>query len=273
MNNSILIIILLFIIFLYNIYLTHRINKIKNTEKFTDLSANQINVITNLSPHLLAIKNLSDLATSLMNGKLTIPGGLQINGDLTVNGKTEVGGDVNIIGKSTLNNDTTIGTNILIKGTSTVNGNSNIGGHTTIGGNSSVNGTSTVNNDLLIQGNSKLNKSLTVGSMVLDNDKLFDLMNVQVGFCNRGGCDCGWGPVTVPFPIPFKKTIPIVFTSLTESKSWANAWGTGGSSVVINQNKVTLKDFVVSGSTSNGATCFYWIAICSSNLMSNLVIK
>jgi microcystin-dependent protein len=54
----------------------------------TDITDEEKNIIKNLSPHLLAIKNLSDLANSLMkNGKLIVPGALNIKGDINIDGK------------------------------------------------------------------------------------------------------------------------------------------------------------------------------------------
>jgi hypothetical protein len=39
-----------------------------------------------VSTHILAIKNLSDLASTLIqNGSLTVPGGLNINGEAVIN--------------------------------------------------------------------------------------------------------------------------------------------------------------------------------------------
>ena len=208
-----------------------------------------------------------------MNGKLTIPGGLQIDGELTVNGKTEIGGDVNIIGKSTLNNDTTFGKNILVNGVSTVNGNSNVGGSTSIGGNSTVNGTSTVNKDLTIagsingsgnlkiNGDSLLNNAFSTKYQKMDADILFDMMNTQVGFTERN-CECSWfGADKVIFNIPFRKKIPIVYIAMTGYQTGSGNWG--AYYPVVDQKNVTLTGFTFSGwSHANGK--FYYIAVCSN---------
>lgn len=161
-NNIIIIIILLFI--LYYIYKCS-----KNYERFesiTSITPEQLNVITNLSPHLIAIKNLSDLANQLMNGQLTVPGGLLINGDITVRGKSNLGNDLVVNGKTTLSNDTTINTNLQVNGSSKINADLTIGGVTIINNRLSVAKNTT------LMGDTNLGQNLQINGITTLNDKL-----------------------------------------------------------------------------------------------------
>jgi len=161
------IIILIFILILFNFYYSYKCSK--NYEKFTDLTPEQLKVITNLSPHLIGIKNLSDLATQLMTGNLTVPGGLLINGDITVKGKSQLSNDVLIDGNlnvsklSTLNdlnasksstlNDTTIIKNFNVNGKTTLNDDTNILTSLSVGNNINL------NKDLNVLGKTILGKN------------------------------------------------------------------------------------------------------------------
>jgi hypothetical protein len=80
----ILILILLIILINYK----YNIENFNTTSNITD---DERKIIKELSPHILAIKNLSDLANNLMkDGKLTVPGGLDIQGDITNKQITEL---------------------------------------------------------------------------------------------------------------------------------------------------------------------------------------
>jgi hypothetical protein len=156
MNNLVLLII--FILILFNFYYSYKCSK--NYEKFTDLTPEQLKVITNLSPHLIGIKNLSDLATQLMTGNLTVPGGLLINGDITVKGKSTLSSDLNVNGKTTLANDTVINTNLQVNGSSTITG------KTTLANDTTINGLTTMNKSLLINSDSVITGSLNMGNNI-----------------------------------------------------------------------------------------------------------
>jgi cytoskeletal protein CcmA (bactofilin family) len=176
--NKIIIILLIILILLLIINIYYRN---KNYEKFgntvSTLTPDQLLVITNLSPHLKAIKNLSDLATLLMNGSLTIPGGLKINGDLKVNGKTTCAGYLNA------------NKNLIVIGGAKVNGDISFGGNLEVKGNTNlqklVAGTTNfqnlkVLNDLGVEGDSNINKDLNVNGTITCKDSITaSVLNAQ----------------------------------------------------------------------------------------------
>ena len=212
--------ILILILILFNIYYIYKFQKYK-TENFVNpvvpikgLTEKQFNVITNLSPHLIAIKNLSDLANQLMKGSLTIPGGLKINGDLIVDGKSVLGSDLNVGGKSVLGSDLSVGGNtsllktLDVKGITTLHNDTTIVGHCNFSNNMQVNGNSTIKGDLNLGYLQTINK-----------DKLYDLFNIQTGtvsLCSdeSDNFNCGWknSIQNIKFNVPFKNTPNIILS-------------------------------------------------------------
>ena len=171
MNTIFLIIILLFI--LYYMY-----NYPKNKEYFdtSTLTPDEITVIKNLSPHLLAIKNLSDLATLLMKGSLTIPGGLKITGDANITGSTNITTDANITGIANITGSVNIKSDANIKGNTTISGDANIIGKTNITGNTIIKGITYINNNLYVTENVKIDKNLTIGNTTITEAQLKNLL-------------------------------------------------------------------------------------------------
>ena len=79
---SIIFILLIIVLLLYINYFNNISENFDNNINLTD---DEKKIIKELSPHILAIKNLSDLANNLMkDGSLTVPGGLKVNGNLKV---------------------------------------------------------------------------------------------------------------------------------------------------------------------------------------------
>jgi bifunctional N-acetylglucosamine-1-phosphate-uridyltransferase/glucosamine-1-phosphate-acetyltransferase GlmU-like protein len=179
MNTIFLIIILLFI--LYYMY-----NYPKNKEDFntSTLTPDEITVIKNLSPHLLAIKNLSDLATLLMKGSLTIPGGLKITGDANITGSTNIKTDANITGIANITGS------VNIKSDANIKGDANIIGKTNITGNTIIKGITYINNNLYVSENVKIDKNLTIGNTTITEAQLKNLLAGKFANLTSNTIDC-----------------------------------------------------------------------------------
>lgn len=110
MKTIFLIIIILLLLNLYYMYSCS-----KTYERFeSSITPEQLNVLTNLSPHLIAIKTLADLSDSLMKGSLTIPGGLNIQGPLTVSGALTVNEDTNLKKILTVDGNTNLKSKVIV---------------------------------------------------------------------------------------------------------------------------------------------------------------
>jgi len=197
MYNLIFFIIIMLIIF----YIYHNP---KNKETFADnlltITSDQLNVIQNLESHISAIKHLSDVAGSLINGSITIPAGLGVKGDISVNGNSTfknnstINGQLDITGISKLNNDVNVNNNILINKTAKFLGNSKFKNLTTK--NVSISSS----------------KQIKIGNSILNEDILYDLQNTQTGGLSiQGGYSKNYDFV---FSKPFKR-IPTVFYALS----------------------------------------------------------
>ena len=145
---------IILILILYYIY-----NYPKYNEKFDNsLTSDQLKIIANLSPHLITIKKISDLANTLLTTG-SVPCGLIINGPLTVGGVSNLNSDLTITGA--LKN---IG-NSEITGTLTVDGVSKMADVTST--NLTLNGVLNVSGALNVSGKSTLSdtqiNSVTTG--------------------------------------------------------------------------------------------------------------
>jgi len=84
-------IIVILILILFIIYFLKNNNINENFNTTSNITDDERKIIKELSPHILAIKNLSDLASTLMEkNSLTVPGGLNINGEALIN-KLKIG--------------------------------------------------------------------------------------------------------------------------------------------------------------------------------------
>jgi hypothetical protein len=193
-------IIIILILLLLIIYFLNKSNNIN--EKFDNniLTDDERKIIKELSPHILAIKNLSDLANNLMtNGSLTVPGGLKIIGDLTVDGKT------------VLNNITNINSNL------NIDKDANIKGILNIDKDVNMKGIVNIDKDININGITKI-KSLNINNFkTFIPEDIFDLFNIQTGYIKRCADNglaqtCYWKvkPEQIYFKSPFKKIPKII---------------------------------------------------------------
>jgi len=169
-NLDYIFIIILTLIILYILYNCN--NKTKET--FANITDEQLGVLQNLSPHLIAIKNLSDLATKLMSGSLTVPGNLRIAGNLivdqtsTLSGATTVNSTLNAVGAIATAGALSVATNIGVGGILDV-----VGG-TTLKGSLNVAGASTLTGgipNLAVGSNLSVGNALTVvGATILNGE-------------------------------------------------------------------------------------------------------
>ena len=179
MNTIFFIIILIFI--LYYMY-----NYPKNKEDFdtSTLTPNEITVIKNLSPHLSAIKNLSDLATLLMKGSLTIPGGLNITGDANITGKTNMKSDANIKGNANITGDA------IITGGASIKSGAIITGKTNITGDTNIIGFTNISKDLGVAGTMLIGNKLIIGNTTITESQLINLLAGKFANITSDTIDC-----------------------------------------------------------------------------------
>lgn len=215
MNNIFFFIIIIFILYYIYHYPNYKETFVNNS---IDLTNDQINIINNLSPHLIAIKNLGDLSRSFYidnftNNSLIIPGNLNIIGDLNVDGNLNIDGNV-VIGKDSttngkLNNYGDVILNkINVYNNATFNGNTNFA-------NISANNLTILNN-------------LNINNLKLNENSLYDLQNTQIGYFTVKASE-GNKLVCVKFTKPFKN-FPRVILALSHwgglFKSY-NGYGSG----------------------------------------------
>ena len=201
------------------------------------------------------IKNLSLLADSLMkDGKLIIPGGLEISGPLKIgNWKIGVEQDhlrykYNDVMRYSMHNPTAKQYGFYAEDSITSNtGNIKIKNWNLDASdevlrynyNNNQNFAMVAGPDGYLYSANKLN----LGNTSLDQDILFDLMNTQIGYIKISG-ELDWGETKINFKVPFKKTIPTIYFAIYK---YSNAGSTNWSSYrpAIDQSKVSLNGFFI----------------------------
>ena len=243
MNNIFFFIIIIFILYYIYNYPNYKETFIDNSSNLTN---EQINIINNLSPHLIAIKNLGDLSKSFfLNDSLIIPGDLNITGDLNVDGNL-------------LNNG-----NMVIGNNSTVNGILNNNGDVILN-NINFNKDAVFNENTnlpyISANNLTIKQNFNINNSKLNENALYDLQNTQMGNINvREGKE-----ICIKFQKPFKNIPHVIFTigkRYGQYKSW-NGYNSGSSQtkpISIDQNGFCITINPDYGSDTNGLDMI-WLA-------------
>jgi hypothetical protein len=112
-----------------------------------------------------AIKNLSEIATRLQAGGITIPGNATISNTLTAKGNTILEGTL------TAKNNTTLEGTLTAKGNTTIEGPLTAKGNTTIEGQLTAKGNTTIEGPLTAKGNTTIEGTMTTkGPILLDHN-------------------------------------------------------------------------------------------------------
>ena len=134
----------------------------------SSITDNQLKILTNLEPHLMAIKTLADLSTDLMNGSINVPGGLTITGPLTVVGKTDLKNDVVVRGNGNFEKILTVQGDTRLQKSVAVNGNARlqtlvVSGATDLQKTLIVQGDTNLKSKLIVEGNTNLKSNVIIG--------------------------------------------------------------------------------------------------------------
>ncbi|ULY68462.1 hypothetical protein [Chlorella virus XW01] len=158
------------IIIIILIYILSRLPSVETMANIDTATENKIREIYKID--IDAIRNLSNLAKDLtLNGKLRVPGGLEIEGNLLIKGTSILEKSLQVVGDTTINNTNIKGIALLEKSLQVV-------GDTTIN-NTNIKGTALLEKslqvvgDTIIKGTALLEKSLqVVGDTTINNTNI-----------------------------------------------------------------------------------------------------
>ena len=182
---------------------------------------NRANVIEALSDGTVNIQGNFNAKSSNINGKLTVNGDVQVEGDnfdvkstttnfsgtsFNVTGTTNFKGNTNTTGNATINGNLTVTGTSNLQGATTINstlsvdgntdlrngldvtGTTNINGATNITGDTLINGSETITSNLNVSGNTNIKGTLTVDGKTTINDDLDVTGNTNItGATNISG--------------------------------------------------------------------------------------
>ena len=216
---------------------------------------NRANVIEALSDGTVNIQGNFNAKSSNINGKLTVNGDVQVEGDnFDVKSTTTnfSGTSFNVTGTTNFNGDTNTTGNATVNGNLTVTGTSNLQGATTLNSTLSVNGNTDLKNGLDVTGTTNLNgaTNITGDTLINGSETITSDLNVS-GKTNIKGATTLQSTLSVDGNTDLKAGLDVTGTTNLNGATTINgASFTVTAPTTINGNTTVNGDLTATGNTS-----------------------